>query len=164
LAVNVTIRRAASLAWLLIGLLSVAACAGRETVVTTYTLPPRNAPSWVGVRVEDVVRLWGEPAERAPDGEGGTVLTYRGKPVARVAMSGDERGGRRNPIDPASPYPPGALPPVESEVERAPAAVFHVSRSGVVYRYTIDSSVLMGGKAPEPPPAGRPDAPPGDRD
>jgi hypothetical protein len=63
-----------------------------------------------------------------------------------------------------TPYPLGAVPPVETEVKRAPDAAFHVSPKGVVYRYTISSSLLLSGKAPDPPPVTNPDAPPGKTD
>jgi hypothetical protein len=159
-----TVGATSRLAWaagvLLLGVVPITGCAGRETTVTTYRLQQQNTPSWVGVRLEDVLERWGEPSEKAPDGEGGTILTYRTKSNLRISTGVEERGGMRQRNEPGSGYPDMAVQPADKELERAPAAVFYVSPKRVVYRYTIRSDVLTSGKAPEPP---RPvsDDPPG---
>jgi hypothetical protein len=133
----------------LMGVLSLAGCARRETTVTTYTLQPQNTPTWVGVRVEDVLAKWGQPSEKTSDGEGGTMLTYRSKSSFRV--SAEEPGGMRSRNAPGSGYTDPAVKGPEKEIPRSPNAVFYVSPKGVVYRYTISSDFLLSGKAPEPP-------------
>jgi hypothetical protein len=147
--------------FLLVSLLSFAGCARRETTVTTYTLQPQNTRTWVGVHVEDVLARWGEPSEKTSDGEGGTTLTYRSKSNIRVTASAEEPGHVSSRNAPGSGYPDTAVRPAETEIKRAPAAVFYVSPKGVVYRYTISAELLNSGKAPEPP---LPETPPGQAD
>jgi hypothetical protein len=129
------------------------ACARRATMVTTYTLPPSTAPSWVGVRVEDVVKRWGSPSERTADGEGGTILTYRTKSSVRVSSDAGEWGGMNDKNEPGSGYRDGLGRRIETEIPRAPTAVFYVSAQGSVYRYSISAAALASGKVPDPPAA-----------
>ncbi len=142
----------ALLATLAVLLSAPAGCARRETTVTTYTLAHPQTRTWVGVRVESVLKLWGEPAERSSDGDGGMVLTYRTKSSVSVSASVDAQGKPRERNLPGSGYPDVPDQKVEKEIPRAPSAVFYVSPKGVVYRYTISPELLASGKAPEAPP------------
>jgi hypothetical protein len=131
--------------------LSIAGCAHRETVVTRYTMTPSASRSWVGVRVEDVLERWGQPAEKAPDGEGGTILTYKTKPKVEISTRASEPGTMRNAGEPGSGYPPMAGNELETRTPPKPSATFYVSAKGIVYRYTFSPEFLASGKAPEPP-------------
>ena len=140
-----------SLLSLALSVLAISGCAHRETTVTTYTLPHQATRSWVGVRVEDVLRLWGQPAEKSSDGEGGTVLTYRTKSKMQVSTTVDEHGRPTEWSSPGSGYPDMPAQRVDVEIPRDPSAVFYISPKGLVYRYTISSELLGSGKAPDPP-------------
>jgi hypothetical protein len=153
--------RAAALSLgLVLSAVAAAGCAQRETTVTTYTLTHQATRSWAGVRVEDVLRLWGQPAEKGSDGEGGTLLTYRTKSKVQVSTSVDEQGWAADRGQLGSGYPGMSTQHVETtEVPRAPSAVFYISPKGVVYRYTISAELLGSGKAPDPPLRDGSDAP-----
>ena len=145
-----------SLLSLALSVLAISGCAHRETTVTTYTLPHQATRSWVGVRVEDVLRLWGQPAEKSSDGEGGTVLTYRTKSKMQVSTTVDEHGKPTDWGTPNSRYPDQPGQRANVEIPGDPSAVFYISPKGLVYRYTISSELLGSGKAPDAP---LPDAP-----
>ncbi len=157
-----TVRTAAVSLVLALAGAALAGCAHRETTVTTYTLAHPETRTWVGVRVEDVLRLWGQPAETGSDGEGGKVLTFRSKSSLRVSSGVDDQGRPRERSQPGSGYPEMPAQQVEKEVPRAPSAVFYISPKGVVYRYSINPELLSSGKAPDPPlpDAGEPAPPP----
>ncbi len=138
--------------------LETAGCARRETTVTTYRLAHEESRTWVGVGVDDVVRLWGQPTEKGSDGEGGTVLTYRPKSNVQVSTSVDDPGRLAERGQPGTIYPGTPGQRVETTaIPRAPSAVFYVSPKGVVYRYSISPEMLSSGKAPDPPLPAPPD-------
>ncbi len=157
---RLTYRFAQSALVLVSTVLLLPGCARRATTVTTYTLPPSTAPSWVGVSVEEVVKRWGEPSERASDGAGGTILTYRAKSGVRVSSDAGEWGGVHEKNELGSGYPDGLARRVETEIPRAPTAVFYVSAKGSVYRYSIGAARLASGKVPDPPPVADSELPP----
>jgi hypothetical protein len=135
--------RACRLASLVLVLLVAAACAARKTVTTT-TLPQRDAEltTWKGRTLADVVAVWGEPAERTSDGEGGTELVYRKLTWVSVSVSGD---GSRPPTSEPAP-PPG--PPSSERVTKVTAR-FWIDPGGTVYRYWFAPEVYeKGGDTP----------------
>ena len=135
----------------LLAVLPIAACAGRNTEVTTYRLAVPAARSWVGASVADVIKRWGASAQKTSDGEGGTILTYRSTSSVQVTGSVRERK-LGDPSQPVSGIIDMATPSFQVAVPQPPSAVFYVSPKGIVYRYSIDASLLNSGKAPDAPP------------
>jgi hypothetical protein len=134
------------------GLLLLAGCAGRETTVRSYILPPQSVRTWIGVSVDEVVKRWGDPAERAPDGEGGTILTYKSDPKVEFSASrGPTHDANSSPGVDGMGYPPGLENNMEVLTLPTANAVFYISAKGVVYRYAISPKLLAGGKVPLAP-------------
>ncbi len=130
------------------------ACLGGRTTVTTTVVPPPVQRSWVGVRVEQVVSIWGEPAEKSPDGEGGTILLYRSQPNVKPTVT---TGSSSNPAPPGSPVAgPGGITEVAgttgTDTRPEPTARFWISSAGKVYRFWFSEKVYKSGNVPTPPP------------
>jgi hypothetical protein len=83
----------------LVCLFFLASCATRETTVVTLRSESFATNPWKGRSVDDVISAWGRPAQRDPDGQGGTILLYDKTQTTYKESSVDPAGpDRETPV------------------------------------------------------------------
>lgn len=133
-------------------LLAVAGCAGtrpapdRERVFLTDA----SKYTWTGKTVDQVLEVFGRPSSRAPNPDGGTVLTYED-----IQAIGDTPQPRTRPIsgdvtsDGGAPGP-SAQPPADRTVAMKTQAQFWIDAAGKVTRFWFSPEMYRKG-IPSPP-------------
>lgn len=133
-------------------LLSVTGCAGttpapdRERVFLTDA----SKYTWTGKSVDQVVEVFGRPSSRAPNADGGTVLTYED-----VQAIGDTPQPRTRPIsgdvtsDGGTPGP-STQAPSDRTVAMKTQAQFWIDAQGKVTRFWFSPEMYRKG-IPSPP-------------
>lgn len=156
--------RAAALAVpaaLALSVAGLSGCATKETRVVRVIGPASAVPHpWIGRDESLVLEAWGRNPQREPDGDGGSILSYRERAGAvKVEASGTPQtataggtigtpSGARG-VEPPSPFG-------ETRISPAPgfAARFWIDAGGTVYRVWFSPSVYRDGK--DAPPSGTP--------
>ena len=137
----------------LLALVALAGCASgkpapeRERVFLTDA----SKYTWTGKTVDQVVEVFGRPSSRAPNPEGGTVLTYEEilaigdtpKPRAGSTVTAEATTGG----DPAGP---STQAPADRTVSTRTQAQFWIDAEGKVTRFWFSPEMYRKG-IPSPP-------------
>lgn len=111
--------------------------------------------SWTGHTVDEVIRVFGRPSERKPDGTGATVLSYDEIQAIgdQPTQSGVHGTATNDPADRGYDGTPSATPPADRTVKTKTQAQFWIDGEGKVTRFWFSPEMYRKG-VPSPPPVG----------
>jgi len=143
-------------AFLLLGLCAGCAssqkpAAEKERVFLTDT----SQFTWTGHTVDEVLRVFGRPSNRGPDGTGATVLTYDEIQAIgdNPTAPGTHATATNDPDDRGYNGTPPATAPEDRLVKTKTQAQFWIDGEGKVTRFWFSPDMYKKG-VPSPPPAG----------
>ena len=109
--------------------------------------------TWTGRTVDEVIRVFGRPSDRGPDGTGATVLTYDeikaiGDTPTQSGVSGSAT--TRDPNDAGYDPAPSVQAPSDRTVKSKTQAQFWIDGEGKVTRFWFSPEMYKKG-IPSPP-------------
>ena len=137
-------------ALLLAGCASTKPTTEKERVFLTDT----SMYTWTGRSVDEVIRVFGRPSSRAPDGTGLTVLTYDEiKAVGDTPTKPGVSANASDPDDKGYDGTPSQQAPADRMVASKTQAQFWIDAEGKVTRFYFSPEMYRKG-VPSPPSSG----------
>ena len=108
--------------------------------------------TWTGHTLDEVVKVFGRPSERTPDGTGATVLSYDEIQAIgdQPTQSGVHATATDDPADRGYDGAPSARPPADRTVKTKTQAQFWIDGEGKVTRFWFSPEMYRKG-IPSPP-------------